>query len=999
MTKLEELIGKLSELFELDKADLDFGIHRIIKSKHKQISDYLQNRLPQRVNEELGKLAAEEAASELESLRTQVTASFGPTAIDEAGEISEAFASTPLGTKYADVRAAAAGAQAASKTENEVYSHLLEFFSRYYEDADFLSLRRRTAGRESYSIPYNGEEVVLHWANKDQYYIKSSEDMKDYTFTVPLSNAEDSETVRVQLKLTKMDAVQSNNKANREFQLDGEAEITSTDDGLVIPFRFAEVKKKRAAAAELEWEQTVLEAVPQEWQTRLSAADTTYTGKGDRTVLQKHLRNYTKKNTSDYFIHKDLGGFLNRELDFYIKNEVMYLDDVESRPANYLESEIRKIKAIRAVARDLIEFLAQFENFQKKLWLKKKFVLETNWCITLDRISEELYPEIAANESQRTEWNRLFALDSVDSDGEAGDLPDPMTVEFLSANPQLPVDTVFFSRERKYALLERIEDVSSATSGLLVDGDNFHALSLLQRSYANQVVCQFIDPPYNTGSDEFVYKDGYKGSSWLAMVTDRIQIGRTLLSENGSFAATIDENEVAQFRMLLDVIFGSSNFVSTIAWQKLYTIKNSSKYLSAMYDAIHVFALNKDIWRPNLIPRSDEQDEVYGNPDDDPNGPYITNALQARNYYSQGLYELVSPGGRQIDGPPSGTYWRMSETSFRELDRQGKIWWGVSGTALPRVKRYLKDIKDGVVPVDYWLHQFAGTNAESKTETRDLLGEDVAGLTPKPIQLLRRIIQMNCSADGIVCDYFAGSGTTAEAVISQNRSDQGTRKYLLIESGPYFDTVLRSRVLRTSYSSRWSDGLPIARDGISYALKYIRLESYDDTLDNLALEDRSPDLLGEKQEVQDEYLLRYCLELETTRSLLDACRFNTPFDFVLKTFDRCTGNVRSQQVDLPETFNYLLGLKVRTMQMKEGALVIEGENPAGETVLVIWRNVDEMDNEKLDEFVSKTLRINTADTEYAAIYINGDTTLNDPHKKILLTEEVFHALMFDVEDV
>ena len=445
MTKLEELIAKLAELFELDKADLDFGIHRIIKSKHTKIRDYLEKRLPRRVREELGKLAAEESASQLDTLRGQVTNDFGAEAINDVGEINETFASTPLGKRYEAAREASSGAEASVKVENEVYSHLLEFFSRYYEDLDFMSLRRRTAGRDSYSIPHNGEEIVLHWSNKDQYYIKSSEDLKNYAFNVALDPSSEDSIGSVQFRLTRMDAVQNNNKASRVFQIDEKADKEATDDELVIPFHFAEGKKRKKADEEA-WELSILESLPKHWQSRLESHDDTYTGKGERNILQKHLRNYTRKNTTDYFIHKDLGGFLRRELDFYIKNEVMYLDDIDKRPPNYLESELRKIRAIRAVAHDLIAFLAQFEDFQKKLWLKKKFVVETNWCVTLDRVPDELYSEILGNEAQRKEWVDLFEIDQIAGDMHVPGYSVPLSEDFLRSQPLLPLDTSHFSR-------------------------------------------------------------------------------------------------------------------------------------------------------------------------------------------------------------------------------------------------------------------------------------------------------------------------------------------------------------------------------------------------------------------------------------------------------------------------------------------------------------------------------------------------------------------------
>ena len=313
MTKFEELIAKLSELFELEKADLDFGIHRIIKTKHKQISSYLNDRLRKKVQEVLGELSQAESGDSLAGLKRQIVDSMGSTAFEADGTLTPHVADMPLGQKYNAAIKVSQGEQSNEQVETEVYSHLYEFFSRYYEEGDFISRRRRKAGRETYAIPYDGEEVVLHWANKDQYYVKSSEDLKDYTFTVSMNST--GAKGRVHFKLTRMDAVQNNNKATRIFLLDSEKAIEAKKDSLVIPFHFAE-GKSRKQAEEAEWENSIWNALPTEWKACLSVRDDSYSGDGERTILQKHLRNYTKKNTSDYFIHKDLGGFLRRELDF-----------------------------------------------------------------------------------------------------------------------------------------------------------------------------------------------------------------------------------------------------------------------------------------------------------------------------------------------------------------------------------------------------------------------------------------------------------------------------------------------------------------------------------------------------------------------------------------------------------------------------------------------------------------------------------------------------------
>ena len=227
--------------------------------------------------------------------------------------------------------------------------------------------------------------------------------------------------------------------------------------------------------------------------------------KKDRTVLEKHLTQYTARNTFDYFIHKDLRSFLRRELDFYIKNEVMHLDDVEHETAPKVEQYLSQIKVIRSIAHKIIEFLAQLEDFQKKLWLKKKFVVETNYCITLDRVPEELYPEIAANDSQREEWVRLFAIDEIKKDLNHPGYSKPLKVEFLNANQNLVLDTQYFSGDFVTRLRRGTDSLDATTDGLLVQAENSSGLSLLMTRYNGSIETVYADPPYNTDGSPIMY--------------------------------------------------------------------------------------------------------------------------------------------------------------------------------------------------------------------------------------------------------------------------------------------------------------------------------------------------------------------------------------------------------------------------------------------------------------------------------------------------------------
>ncbi len=362
-------------------------------------------------------------------------------------------------------------------------------------------------------------------------------------------------------------------------------------------------------------------------------------------------------------------------------------------------------------------------------------------------------------------------------------------------------------KEVPFRLLEPVPELScgDADSGnLIVQGDNLHALKALLPRYAGQVKCIYIDPPYNTGNEGWVYNDnvnspeirkwlgevvGKEGETldrhdrWLCMMYPRLVLLRQFLRDDGAIFISLDDNEVGPLRLLLDEIFGSKNFVTTIAWQKIFTIKNSAKHFSEMHDYVVVYSKKKDVWKRNLLPRSSSAEDDYSNPDNDERGDWTSNALQSRNYYSKGTYSITCPGGRVIEGPPRGTYWRMEEEKLWELDRDNRVWWGKSKNNSPRIKKFLDEAKEGVVPSTWWEHRFAGTNSGAKTELREILGEQEQELfnTPKPWQLIQRILQVATDKDSIVMDSFSGSGSTAHAVLKQNARDGGTRKFILIE--------------------------------------------------------------------------------------------------------------------------------------------------------------------------------------------------------------------------
>lgn len=367
-----------------------------------------------------------------------------------------------------------------------------------------------------------------------------------------------------------------------------------------------------------------------------------------------------------------------------------------------------------------------------------------------------------------------------------------------------------------FRLLEPVPELSCGddegrdSGNLIVQGDNLDALKALLPRYAGQVKCIYIDPPYNTGNEGWVYNDnvnspeirkwlgqvvGKEGETldrhdrWLCMMYPRLMLLKQFLREDGAIFVSIDDNEVAALRLLMNEIFGASNFVTQIEWQKVYTVKNSARFFSEMHDHILCFAKSLNGWNINLVPRASKQDDAFKNMDNDPRGPWKATPLHARNPYSQGLYEIESPSGRRIV-PPSGTYWRYSRESYDQMLADNRIWWGKDGKAIPAVKSFLSEVKQGVTPTTLWLHQDAGHNAEAKNEVRDILGELPAQtLTPKPTRLIRRILQIATDKDSLILDSFAGSGTTGHAVLKQNAEDGGRRRVILVEMD---DTIARN---------------------------------------------------------------------------------------------------------------------------------------------------------------------------------------------------------------
>ncbi|MDZ7656154.1 MAG: site-specific DNA-methyltransferase [Sulfurimicrobium sp.] len=352
--------------------------------------------------------------------------------------------------------------------------------------------------------------------------------------------------------------------------------------------------------------------------------------------------------------------------------------------------------------------------------------------------------------------------------------------------PKLEPRILLGDPEKSYHAKHRVSE-SDIFDNQLIFGDNLLALKALEQEYAGKVKCVFIDPPYNTGSAFTHYDDGVEHSIWLSLMRDRLEIIRRLMAEDGSLWITIDDNEAHYLKVLCDEVFGRANFIASVIWRKNYAPKSSAKHLSVDHDYILIYAKNEAVWRPNPMPRSEKQDKAYKNPDNDQRGQWKTSDLSARNPYSLGIYSVTCPSGRIIEGPPKGRYWSISKEKLQLLDADRRIWWGKNRDSIPQLKRFLSDVKQGVVPQTIWPYEEVGHTQDAKKEIVALFGEDVFG-TPKPEKLMKRVLEIATNPGDLVLDSFAGSGTTGAVAHKMGR------RWIMIELGEHCHTHIIPRL-------------------------------------------------------------------------------------------------------------------------------------------------------------------------------------------------------------
>ncbi|WP_417510830.1 DNA methyltransferase [Methylophaga sp.] len=1081
--KKEKFIGLLHELFQLNQPELDFGLYRIMHAKSDQIKAFIQNDLASEIDEAFAdsgddKIAELKAAYENELENAKKYNAPDPHAVDAVIDAKEAYDA----------------ARDNGDDPSDIYDHLYRFFSRYYDKGDFLSRRYHVGENESraapYAVPYDGREVYLHWANKDQYYIKSSEYLSNFSFD--LSEAIEKEQKRqgsfgqggfdfghtdsgkpTKVTLQLVDAAEGAHNNIKENQsrffiihvdkpIDVRPLASTEGEELIINFEYRPDQeksgqdggwqKKRLQEAET----VILEALKADESVKTFHDALVFQSPTEkdktRTLLSKYLTSYAARNTMDYFIHKDLGGFLRRELDFYIKNEIMRLDDLSGDDISGVAHSLKKITALRTIARQIIDFLAQLENFQKKLWLKKKFVTEVNYCITLDRVPESFYDEIVTNQKQWDEWKGLgFISDETEQ-----------TSKTLKDNPHMVVDTGLMDESSKSCLLAEIEGLDEQCEGVLINSDNFQALKFIKQRYAESVDYIYIDPPYNTNSTPILYKNAYKDSSWISLMADRMRESRDLLTDKGVKTVAIDDTEMVNLSMLMKDTFPDHRL------SRVTVVHNPKGSITKAFNRTHEYALflTKDDGGIHIT-RTPEQNEKprkmrrWGE-----NSLRTERRLSFYPIYVKGK-EIVRVGDVPDDDyHPEGRNIQLEsgEIEIWPIDQDGveRRWNFGLDSIHENLSRVTVLEVDGTldlfltheltVPKTVWSSGDYDAGNYGNTLLIDILGNKRFDF-PKSIRLIEKCITLATREDApepLILDYFGGSGTTAHASINHSRRGKRT-KYCLVEMGKHFDDVVLPRTKKVIYSEDWKAGRPLTRKGISHCFKYLRLESYEDSLNNLGLAEtaHTDDFFSDSinGHLRKDFFLNYFLDVETrgSASLLNIEQFQDPTKYSLRVKKPGTDIQVPICVDLIETFNWLLGLEValldkpRTydaeferehdselpedqhtrLQVKrfkeddhgsywfrvvDGHVRREYGNDADkEKVMVIWRKLTddpEKDAAALEALLSK-YRVNQSDSEFDKIYINGPHGLSltgQAKSKLLSLEETFMARMWEDTD-
>ena len=1010
-TEKETSIGQLKyflkEMFQFNTNDLDFGIYRIYNLKRKEIENFIDgnddNCLEQIIYNTLEMVANNEKKLELsnlgiylkkynqEDLLEKVQDNFKQISLfieankNESEKEELLFALNSSSKDYSIT----------DEIKDKIYNHILSYFEMYYSNGDFgYNNRSRNLYKVPYEADYDGSDTLFHWKHKGSIYIKTGNSFNAIKFKLKHLAQEFELRLETNEESNDEEVAQNNNKDtklkhykfNRFEVKDGVTRIVfnlsdrSTTKSDLFKSVFKEVFKSKIKLEKYLFadDKPVFNDLTDDYDKVLDGA---VKGIGvlrvrRKTLLNKVNKNFDKKekitledegkptehfsdttletiynidqklnsfyigNDSDYFIHENLQEFLTNEKERYIKNHI--LSDLESILNGKLDNTTIIIaKAFELVICRIVDFLSAIEEFQKKLFTMKKKVVECEYCLTIDNIDEKFYKEIFDNKAQLTEWENLFSVKV-------------KTIADLKTHPTLVLDTKFFREKNgsnpfKDKILEAIESLDEKINGVLINSENYQALGNLSERYRAQVSCIHIDPPYNSNTSGFLYKNHFRHSSWISMMENRLSLGYSLLTSDGSMLCHIDENEYENLHQLLNQ-FKLSN-AGTLIWDKRnpmnggsglalqheYVVWNTNKTSPIQFRNENALIMLKTAeemikeegGKVNEKVRKDFSKWINSNKDltggdkaykyiDDKGFVYQSVSLRAPEPRTDEKFfqPLIHPITKKPCAVPPNGFSRTPETLQGMIDKD-EILFGVDETIQPRQKVTLKSET---------MKQMPSLIQDAKKGKGEIAAMGLKFPYNHSTSLYEKLVGTAIGAvDGIMLDFFAGSGTSGHSVININRIGSRNIKYILVEMGNYFNSITKPRIQKALYTNSWKGGKPKDIIGSKkHIFKYFVLEQYEDVLDAIEkYEGKVPKNLPLK------YL--YKPELNKLNSTLDLSK---PFSNRI----RYGQPTKEGFVDLVETYNYLQGHEVKSIRIftlnKKYYKVVETLFS-----LVIWRDI------------------------------------------------------------
>jgi adenine-specific DNA-methyltransferase len=971
----------MTELFQLDEAEaLDFGIYRVIRRHNREVRAFLGEIVAENGAKRLdgGKLMAlldaafaaqdhEDRAEDrfrLKDLEEQLGLEPGMTQQRREAQLVAAEripANKKLVAEYRSRLETANQQQTVGQDRAEVLNRLYQFFSRHYQDGDFIVERRYGKGGARY-IKSTGEDTEFHWATEDMYYIKSGDIFTD--FPVRLANGQRLLfTVEPEsLKATRA-ALKPNDKAH--YELDAAAR-----KGDVI-----EVRLKYLKGAQSEKQKDEIVAAVQ----RAGAGGTAEVA----ADIRRWLNRFMARNQSDFFIHKRLKEALTEDLDIFIKTEVLDVDQLLAGATRQTGLQpdlprrtLKVARLVREIGGHIIDFLAALEDFQKALWEKKKLVFETRYVITLDRLERHCPAWLAKNidtivEKQRAEWQELglgdYATAADCARKREGDLVTAATERYLP----LPVDTKNFDAAFKWSMLEAVSEATpldEALDGVAIQSDNWQALNALQEKYREQARCIYIDPPYNTDAGPIDYKNGYRSASWLALMDDRLKLGRRLMRDDGILCCTIDDYEQKPLGMLLERIFGENSIAGVVSLR----INPSGRPKPSGFAVSHeygFFVQNSPDSSLVRLERTETQMRRYKETDSE--GAYMWELFRKRGSNSERsarptLYYPIYVSESGIRVPEMK--WDTNGRSWIALDKPQSgetIVFPIDDNQVERTWRYKHDevikkpknframknengnwtvyykyrpANTGVLPTTMWIDSKFSATEHGTGVLKKLFKQSDIFSYPKSIFAVEEALKVSGATEenALVIDFFAGSGTTVHAILQMNATAGTNTRFLVVEVNKYFEAVILPRIKKVAASLNWESGIAQKVAGPGVFVRVQSLEQYDDTLESLDTESEAAQT-GELPFHDPAFALRYRLDTAARALYCGIDRFASPFGYTLRRADG-GGEARACEVDLVESIPYLLGMDVDRLYRQDHGVVLLGCNRRGQSVAVFFRD-------------------------------------------------------------